>query len=159
MDELCKQLNIQRVYSPVYTPEANGRLEVWHCFFKACVAKHIQGSAAEWEEVVPLVGAAYNFFPSGLERVTIHADVWERPNHPICKTVRASSKVLGRSRRPPKNGFVKKLYLLTAENVKIAREGRDPTETTRQRGHFKVNDLVLVRDPTSGAFAPCYMPN
>ena len=32
-------------------------------------------------------------------------------------------------------------------------------ETTRQRGNFKVNDLVLVRDPTSGAFAPCYMPN
>ena len=32
-------------------------------------------------------------------------------------------------------------------------------ETTRQRGHLKVNDLVLVRDPTSGAFAPRYMPN
>ena len=32
-------------------------------------------------------------------------------------------------------------------------------ETTRQRGNFKVNDLVLVRDPTSGAFAPRYMPN
>ena len=28
MDELCRQLNIKRVYSPVYTPEANGRLEV-----------------------------------------------------------------------------------------------------------------------------------
>ena len=30
---------------------------------------------------------------------------------------------------------------------------------TRQRNGFKVNDLVLVRDLTSGAFAPCYMPN
>ena len=30
MDELCKQLNVKRAYSPVYTPEANGRL-------KACV--------------------------------------------------------------------------------------------------------------------------
>ena len=29
MDKLCKQLNVQRVYSPVYTPEANGRLKVW----------------------------------------------------------------------------------------------------------------------------------
>ena len=43
--------------------------------------------------------------------------------------------------------------------MKRAREGRDPTETTRQRNNFKVNDLVLVRDPTSGAFAPRYMPN
>ena len=40
MDELCKQLNLKRVFLPVYTPEANGRLEAWHHFFKACVAKH-----------------------------------------------------------------------------------------------------------------------
>ena len=63
MDELCNQLNIRRVYSPVYTPEANGRLEAWHHFFKASVAKHIRGNAAEWDEVIPLVAAAYNFFP------------------------------------------------------------------------------------------------
>ena len=62
MDELCKQLNVKRVYSPVYTPEANGSLEAWHRFFKACVAKHICGNVAEWDEVVPLAGAAYNFF-------------------------------------------------------------------------------------------------
>ena len=63
MDELCEQLNVKRVDSPVYTPEANGRLEAWHRFFKACVAKHIHGNAAECDEVVPLAGAAYNFFP------------------------------------------------------------------------------------------------
>ena len=63
MDELCKQLNVKRVYSPVYMPEANRRLEAWHRFFKAFVAKHIHGNAAEWDEVVSLTGAAYNFFP------------------------------------------------------------------------------------------------
>ena len=47
MDELCKQLNTKRVYSPMYTPEANGRLEAWHHFFKACVVKHIRGNAME----------------------------------------------------------------------------------------------------------------
>ena len=55
--------------------------------------------------------------------------------------------------------LLRKLYLLTAENVKRAREGQDPSETMTQRNDFKVNDLVLVRDPTSGAFAPHYMPN
>ena len=62
MDKLCAQLNIKRVNSPVYTPEANWRLEAWHHFFKACVAKHIQGNDVEWDEVVPLAAAAYNFF-------------------------------------------------------------------------------------------------
>ena len=32
-------------------------------------------------------------------------------------------------------------------------------ETAKQRSNFRVNDLVLVRDPTSGTFAPRYMPN
>ena len=43
--------------------------------------------------------------------------------------------------------------------MKRAREGQDPTETTAQRNDFKMNDLVLVRDMTSGAFASQYMPN
>ena len=29
MDELCKQLNVKRIYSPVYTPGANGRLVLY----------------------------------------------------------------------------------------------------------------------------------
>ena len=52
-----------------------------------------------------------------------------------------------------------KLYLLTAENVKRAREGQDPTEAITWKNDFKVNDLVLVRDVTSGAFLPRYSPN
>ena len=56
-----------------------------------------------------------------------------------------------------KMDLLRKLYLLTAGNVKRAREGRDPTETTTQKNDFKV--LVLVRDVTSGAFAPRYTPN
>ena len=55
--------------------------------------------------------------------------------------------------------LLRKLYLLTTENVKRAREGRDPAETTTQKNDLKVNDLVLVRDMTSGAFTPQYMPN
>ena len=45
--------------------------------------------------------------------------------------------------------LLRKLYLLTAENVKRAREGRDPAESPTQRNEFKVNDLVLVTDATS----------
>ena len=41
MDSICTKLGIKRVFTPVYTPECNGKLEGWHKFFKACVAKHI----------------------------------------------------------------------------------------------------------------------
>ena len=55
--------------------------------------------------------------------------------------------------------LLRKLYFLTAENIKRAREGQDPTETSVQKNDFKVNDLVLVRDVTSGALAPRYSAN
>ena len=55
--------------------------------------------------------------------------------------------------------LLRKLNSLTTENVQRAREQRDPAETTRQRNNLKINDLVLVRDLTSGASAPRYMPN
>ena len=36
-DEVCDKLGIKRVYSPVYTPQSNGKLEGFHRFFKACI--------------------------------------------------------------------------------------------------------------------------
>ena len=159
MDELCKQLDNKRVYSPVYTPEANGRLEVWHRFFKACVAKHIRGNAAEWDEVVPLAAAAYNFFPCEAAGESPFVLMFGRdPITPFAKLLEPTPRYWGDHGGHLKMDLLKKLYLLTVENVKRAREGRDPTET-KQENDFKVNNLVLVRDVTSGAFAPRYMPN
>ena len=40
-DKVCDKLGIKRVYSPVYTPQSNGKLEGFHHFFKACISKHI----------------------------------------------------------------------------------------------------------------------
>ena len=62
-DEVCAKLGIKRVYNPVYTPQSNGKLEGFHQFFKAFISKHICGNQLEWDEIVPLATAAYNFFP------------------------------------------------------------------------------------------------
>ena len=160
MDELCRQLNVKRVYSPVYTPEANGRLEAWHRFFKACVAKHICANVAKWDEVVPLAGAAYNFFLCQASGESPFVLMFGRdPITPFAKLLEPAPRYWGDRGGHLKMDLLRKLYLLTAENVKRAREGRDSAEMTRQRNNLKVNDLVLVRDLTSGAFAPHYMPN
>ena len=44
MKQICEDLDIKQVFSPVYTPQANGRLEGWHRFLKSCIAKHIRGN-------------------------------------------------------------------------------------------------------------------
>ena len=96
MDKLCAQLNIKRVYSPVYTPEANGRLEAWHYFFEACVAKHIWGNAAEWDKVVPLAAAAYNFFPCQASRESPFVLMFGRdPITPFAKLLEQAPRYWG----------------------------------------------------------------
>ena len=119
MDELCRQLNIKRVYSLVYTPEANSRLEAWHHFFKACVAKHIRGNAAEWDEVVPLAAAAYNLFPC--QAAGESPFVLMRSDHTICKTTGTSSEILGRPWRSPENGFTKETLLTHSRECEMSK--------------------------------------
>ena len=63
MQEVCNTLGLKHIFSPVNTPQSNGRLEGWHRFFKACIAKHIRGDGVEWDELVPLAVSTYNFFP------------------------------------------------------------------------------------------------
>ena len=123
MDELCKQLDIKRVYSPVYTLEANGRLEAWHHFFKACVAKHIRGNAAEWDEVVQLAAAAYNFFPCQASKESLFVLMFGRdPITPFPKLLEPAQQYWRDQGGHLEMDLLKKLYLLTAENVKKTRE-------------------------------------
>ena len=63
MQEVCETLGLKHIFSPVYTPQSNGRLEGWHRFFKACIAKHIRSGGVEWDELLPFAVSAYNFFP------------------------------------------------------------------------------------------------
>ena len=159
-NELCAQLEIKRVYSPVYTPEANGRLEAWHRFFKACVAKHIRGNAAEWDEVVPLAAAAYNFFPCQSAGESPFVLMFGRdPITPFAKLLEPTPRYWGDRGGHLKLDLLKRLYLVTAENIKRARNQRDPADQAETKAVFKVNDQVLVRDVTSGAFAPRYTPH
>ena len=64
MEEVSKELGVEyKVYSPPYRPQSNGRIESFHYFLKACIAKHITPQL-EWDDVVPLACAAHNFFPN-----------------------------------------------------------------------------------------------
>ena len=79
MEEVSKELGVEyKVYSPPYRPQSNGRIESFHYFLKACIAKHITPQM-EWDDVVPLACAAYNFFPNEHSRESLFIfDVWKR---------------------------------------------------------------------------------
>ena len=93
LNKVCETLDIKRVYSPVYTPEANGRLEAWNRVFMASIAKNVRGNVAEWDEVVPLAAAAYNVFPCQSSKESPFVLMFSRhPITPFAKLLEATPR-------------------------------------------------------------------
>ena len=65
-EQIAKKLGVvHKLYTPPYHPASNGRIEGFHAFLKACIAKHI-APQLEWDDLVPLACVAYNFIPNEL---------------------------------------------------------------------------------------------
>ena len=63
-ENIAHELGIQyKEYTAPYPPLSNGKIEGFHNFLKACLSKHVRAKL-EWDDVVPLVCAAYNFMPN-----------------------------------------------------------------------------------------------
>ena len=96
MHEDCDTLGLKHIFSPVYTPQSNGRLEGWHRFFKACIAKHIRGGGVEWDELVPLAVSAYNFFPCQSSKESPFVLMFGRdPITPVAKLLEPKPRYYG----------------------------------------------------------------
>ena len=158
MRQICEELDIKQVFSPVYTPQANGRLEGWHRFLKSCIAKHIMGAEVEWDDLIPLAVSAYNFFPCQSSKESPFVLMFGRdPITPIAKLLEPKLKFYGERGVSLRMDTLRKLYTVVAENICKAREKQPRQGTTPPK--VQVNDLVLVKDPESAVFEPRYMPN
>ena len=63
-EQVAKELGVvHKLYTPPCHPVSNGRIEGFHAFLKACIAKHI-APQLEWDVLLPLACAAYNFIPN-----------------------------------------------------------------------------------------------
>ena len=62
--QVAKELGVEyKLYTPPSHPTSNGRIEGFHAFLKACISKHV-APQIEWDVLVPLACAAYNFMPN-----------------------------------------------------------------------------------------------
>ena len=158
MKQVCKTLGVKHIFSPVYTLEANGHLEVWHRFFKACIAKHIRGGGVEWDELVPLAVSAYNFFPCQSSKESPFILMFGRdPITPVAKLLEPRPRYYGERGSALKMDMLRRLYVIVIQNIRKAREKLPRKED--EPHNFKVNDMVLVKDPDAAVFEPRYQPN
>ena len=158
MKKICEELGVKQVFSPVYTPQSNGRLEGWHRFFKACIAKHIRGGDVEWDELVPLAVSAYNFFPCQSTKESPFLLMFRRdPMTPIAQLLEPKLRYYGEKGNFLQMDSLRRLYAVVAENIRKVREQQPQKMETPLK--LKVNDLVMVKDPDGAVFEPRYQPN
>ena len=158
MQEVCDTLGLKHIFFPVYTSQSNGRLEGWHRFFKACIAKHIRGGGVEWDELVPLAVSAYNFFPYQSSKESPFVLIFGRdPITPVAKLLEPKLRYFGEQGAGLKMDTLRRLYMIVVQNIRKAREKLPKKEEKPHQ--FKVNDMVLVKDPDAAVFEPRYQPN
>ena len=152
MEEVSKELGVEyKVYSPPYRPQSNGRIESFHYFLKACIAKHITPQL-EWDDV-PLACAAYNFFPNEHSRESPFFLMFGRdPFLPLTKLLRPKLRYLGNEESILSLESLQNIYQLV-----VAREKRQPSLIVDPK--LKEGDLVLIKNQTAKAFQPRFKEN
>ena len=158
MEEVSKELGVEyKIYSPPYRPQSNGEVESFHYFLKACTAKHI-APQLEWDDIVPLVYAAYHFLPNEHSRESPFLLMFGRDLLlPLTKLLKPKIRYLGNDENILSLEALKNLYQLVVTNLKYAREKRQPKMYVEPK--LKEEDLVLIKDHTAKAFQPRYKGN
>ena len=157
-DRVAKELGVEhKVYSPPYHPQSNGRIEGFHLFLKACMAKHIS-PGLEWDEVCLIVTAAYNFLPNEHARESPFFLMFGRdPRIPLTEALRPRLRYLGNDDVILSLEALKNMYLMVTENLRRARgmgQHQGPV-----KGPITPNQLVTLKVHLCKTLAPRYEGN
>ena len=159
MDRCIRKLKIEQKFTPIYSPQCNGRIEGFHKFLKATIAKQLE-TRVEWDNLVWKATAAYNFFPTESSGVAPFFLMFGREaavKHTLLES--ENPKYLGTDDGIINVGLMTKLYHVVAHNLNEARKTRDGKKKSTKPKEpvvLRVGDNVLVRDHTSKAFQPKY---
>ena len=157
--EVFDKLKTEQKFTPIYSPQCNGRIEGFHKFLKTTIAKQLE-THVKWDDLVSKATAAYNFFPtesSGVAPFFLMFRHKAAVKHTLLESERA--KYLGTDDGMINLELMMKLYMVVAHNLNEARKARDRNRkgrTTKEPEKLKIGDNVLVRDHTSKAFQPKY---
>ena len=126
-EQIAKEFGVvYKIYTPPYHPASNGRIEGFHTFLKACISKHITPQL-EWDDLVPLACAAYNFLPNEHSKESPFFLMFGRdPVLPLNTLLKPKIRYMGTDINIISLETMKNLYEVTATNLKLAWEKGDP---------------------------------
>ena len=157
--EMLQSLGTEKlINSPPYRPQSNGRIEGFHRYLKACIAKHMC-AGLEWDEVTAMATAAYNHFPNMSAKESAFFLMYGRdPVNKLSAILNATRRYLGDVTGFPDLEALKNMYQMVAQQLMNSRERYvKSNKYNKIPDHgILVGDLVLVKDHTAKSFAPKY---
>ena len=156
-EQVAKELGVvYKLYTPPYRPVSNGRIEGFHAFLKACISKHTTPQL-EWDDVVPLACAAYNFIPNEhLKESPFFLMFGRDPVLPLNTLLEPKIRYMGNDINILSLEAMKNLYEIAATNLKLAQEKGDPKDQPLST-KLQPGDMVLVQNHVKGPFDPKYI--
>ena len=157
--EMLQSLGTEKlIHSPPYRPQSNGRIEGFHHYLKACIAKHMC-AGLEWDEVTAMATAAYNHFLNMSAKESAFFLMYGRdPVNKLSAILNATRRYLSDATGFPDLEALTNMYQMVAQQLINSRE----CYVKSNRYHkipdhgILVGDLVLVKDNTAKSFAPKY---
>ena len=155
-EKIAKELGVEfKCYTAPYHPQSNGRIEGFHHFLKSCMTKHIS-TTMEWDQVVHLATAAYNFFPNEHSKESPFFLMFGRdPRVPLNTLLTPKIRYMGTEENILSLEALQRIYHLVAENLKMAKERLHKNQQAYPT-KLKTEDMVMIKTHAEGQFQPIY---
>ena len=157
-EKIAKELGVKhKIYTAPYHPSSNGRIEGFHNFLKACIAKHVS-SQLEWTNVIPLACAAYNFLPNEHSKESPFFLMFGRDAVlPQNSLLSPQLRYLGNDLNILSLEALKNMYQIATENLRRSCTRHDSTLPKQLPHHFPEGDTALIKNHMAGPFDPRYI--
>ena len=154
---VAEQLRVERkIYSPPYRSQSNGRIEGFHKFLKSCLAKYISRHH-EWDDVVPLATASYNWLPNQHSKESPFFVMFGRDAVTnLSQLTKPKLRYMGTKDLILDLELMSNIFQTQIYNLRMARERVIEGQQPVRKPNIEVGDLVLVRDHISKCFMPKY---
>ena len=137
MDQVLKQLGIERIFSAPYHPQSNDKLEVFHKYLKPTLKKLCEKDPSNWDKYINQVLASYRVTPNLATAETPFFLVYGRdPNLPLQQLLEPMQWILG----DPDLGML---------NLEAHRLALAITKKTLDENHFRTAQKTTDRQPPS----------
>ena len=157
-DVLQKLGTEKLIHSPPYRPKSNGRIEGFHRYLKACIAKHMR-NGLEWDQITAMATAAYNYFPNMSAKESAFFLMYGRdPVNKLSSILNTPRRYLCDEAGLPDLEALKNMYQMVAQQLYNSRQRyikNNKYNKVPDHG-ILVGDLVLMKDHTAKPFEPKY---